>query len=117
VRKSEAELVPRGATLTHDIQLNLMDFEQACGIVESFCAKASLDFESSLDHARKVRAEVRDQDRGDWGGHLGDDDMIEGGEEMRVAQDEEWPLIEGYQSRLCGQTIRQEGPSPEVSVT
>jgi hypothetical protein len=73
-----------------------MDFETICCTTESFCAKASLDFESSLELVRGLRNEASERDRLE-SGWIPEDGDFEGDEELTVAEDEEWPLIESYQ--------------------
>ena len=79
--------------LTHTVQLSQMDFEAVCSAAETFCIKTSLDLEATLDVVKSLRKDARDRDRR-AGYDL--DDSCEGEEELTIAQDEEWPLIESY---------------------
>lgn len=81
--------------ITH-VELAEAEFVRSCEVITSFCAKASSDFAASLEQARIWRAEGRQQDSETWDG-VPEDAEIEGGEEQRIAQDEEYPLIEGFE--------------------
>lgn len=82
--------------VTHTVQFAVMDLRQACETVLTFCSATSLYLEQSLEQARSWRAQGRREDASDWG-WVPEDAEIEGGEEQRIAQDEEWPLIEVYE--------------------